>query len=135
MNLLLSEAEKLVQDLSSFNDSSVEMILFPPALFIKEVIGCKNELIQVGAQNFYPKDKGAYTGEISMTQLIDLGVTHVLIGHSERRAYFSENEAFLKSKVDAALENDLTEFPSFRVSELPSFQVFKFPKEGGREDR
>lgn len=108
MNLLLSEAKKLVQDLSSFNDSSVEMILFPPALFIKEVIGCKNDLIQVGAQNFYPKDKGAYTGEISMTQLRDLGVTYVLIGHSERRAYFSENEAFLKSKVDAALENDLT---------------------------
>lgn len=125
MNLLISEAKKLVQDLSDFKESSVEMILFPPALFIQEVIGCKNELIQVGAQNFYPKDKGAFTGEISMTQLKDMGVSHVLVGHSERRAYFFENEEFLKNKIDAAIENNLT--PVFCCGE--SLEIRELNKE------
>ena len=108
MNLLRSEAKKLVQDLSSFNDSSVEMILFPPALFLQEVREYKNKSIHIGAQNFYPKDKGAYTGEISMPQLKDMGVSYVLVGHSERRAYFFENEEFLKNKINASLEYNLT---------------------------
>jgi triosephosphate isomerase len=108
MNLLRSEAKKLVQDLSSFNDSSVEMILFPPALFLQEVREYKNESIHIGAQNFYPKDKGAYTGEISIPQLKDMGVSYVLVGHSERRAYFFENEEFLKNKINASLEYNLT---------------------------
>ena len=108
MNLLRSEAKKLVQDLSSFNDSSVEMILFPPALFLQEVSEYKNESIHIGAQNFYPKDKGAYTGEISISQLKDMGVSYVLVGHSERRAYFFENEEFLKNKINASLEYNLT---------------------------
>jgi len=108
MNLLRSEAKKLVQDLSNFNDSSVEMILFPPALFLQEVREYKNESIHIGAQNFYPKDKGAYTGEISIPQLKDMGVSYVLVGHSERRAYFFENEEFLKNKINASLEYNLT---------------------------
>ena len=63
--------------------------------------------MNVGLQNFYPAEKGAFTGEISVSQVKNIGATHVLVGHSERRAIFNENESFLKEKVDAALLHGL----------------------------
>ena len=101
MNLVSSEAKMLLSELNKFQDNEVVKIVFPPSIFIHEAL--TNNNLKVGAQNFYPKEKGAYTGEVSMTQLKDIGVSYVLVGHSERRMYFSENEAFLKEKVNAAL--------------------------------
>ena len=59
--------------------------------------------VMVGAQNFYPEKSGAYTGEISAIMLREIGVTHVIVGHSERRAYFSEANDFINKKVIAAI--------------------------------
>ena len=103
MNLVSSEAKKLVSEIKKFEDKNVEMIVFPSSVFLQETLSESDGQLKVGAQNFYPKDKGAFTGEISMSQLKDLGVSSVLVGHSERRMYFSEDSAFLKQKVDAAL--------------------------------
>jgi triosephosphate isomerase len=61
--------------------------------------------IKLGAQNFYPAENGAYTGEISTTHLLDAQVDAVLIGHSERRMYFHESNHFLKQKVDSAIQH------------------------------
>jgi triosephosphate isomerase len=63
--------------------------------------------ISLGIQNFHPKEKGAFTGEISVKQAKEIGASYALIGHSERRMYFSESNAFLKEKVDAALQYGL----------------------------
>jgi len=108
MNLLTDDANQLISLLKDNKNEDVELIVFPSYIFLPSVIKSKGDKLMVGAQNFYPKDKGAFTGEISVSQLSDIGVTHVLIGHSERRAYFGEDESFLKQKVDVALENTLT---------------------------
>ncbi len=106
MNLTSEEAILLFDQVSEkiSNQKSVDVMVFPPSIFISELAKKSNSSIQIGIQNFYPKDKGAYTGEISISQVKNIGATHVLIGHSERRAYFNETELFLKEKVDIALE-------------------------------
>lgn len=63
--------------------------------------------IQLGAQNLYHEPKGAFTGEVSPGMLTACGVSHVIIGHSERREYFQENDVLVNLKVKAALENGL----------------------------
>jgi triosephosphate isomerase len=65
--------------------------------------GVKN--IALGAQNCHPKPNGAFTGEISLAMLSEVGVEFVLVGHSERREYFQESNSFLKEKVDAILSS------------------------------
>jgi triosephosphate isomerase len=82
------------------------VIIFPPAIFIP-TIAKLNLDIQIGAQNFYPEAKGAFTGEISISQLKETGISYVLIGHSERRTILKEDNNFLKAKVNAALEQNL----------------------------
>ncbi len=63
--------------------------------------------ILLGAQNMHHADEGAYTGEVSAAMLKDLGVSHVIVGHSERRQYFNESDSFLNLKVKAAVEAGL----------------------------
>ena len=102
MNLSENEAIQLAKDVSEIKVSNAEIIIFPPAIFIPSItkLGLN---IKVGAQNFYPKDKGAFTGEISINQLKDAGISYVLVGHSERRTILKEDNDFLKEKVDSAL--------------------------------
>ena len=64
--------------------------------------------IQVAAQNMHQKESGAYTGEISADMLKSIGVTNVIIGHSERRAYFNETDELLAQKVTTALQHQMT---------------------------
>ena len=64
--------------------------------------------ISLGAQNMYPASQGAFTGEVSPEMLIDLGVSHVIIGHSERREILGERDQFIQAKVQKALEVELT---------------------------
>ena len=71
---------------------------------VQEVEG---SIIEVAAQNMHQAKKGAFTGEISAEMLSDVGVQSVILGHSERRTYFGEDDAILTDKVSAALENDL----------------------------
>ena len=105
MNLLSEEANTLFDKISDQLSGSDEplVLVFPPSIFLRELSKKSNKTVAIGAQNFYPKEKGAFTGEISVTQVQDCGATHVLIGHSERRAYFQETESFLKEKVESAL--------------------------------
>jgi triosephosphate isomerase len=63
--------------------------------------------MQTGAQNCYSEVSGAFTGEVSARMLASAGVDHVIIGHSERREYFKEDNAMLARKTDRALENNL----------------------------
>ena len=61
----------------------------------------------VGAQNLYPSNEGAFTGEISPTFIARVGASHVILGHSERRTLFKEEDAFIDLKVKSALEHGL----------------------------
>ena len=105
MNLVSEEANALFDEISSNLSGSDEplVLVFPPSIFLRELSKKSSKTVAIGAQNFYPKEKGAFTGEISVTQVQDCGATHVLIGHSERRAYFQETDSFLKEKVESAL--------------------------------
>ena len=68
----------------------------------------KGTNIQIGAENMYFEEKGAYTGEISPNMLVDAGVKYVIIGHSERREYFAETDETVNKKVLKAFEHGLT---------------------------
>jgi len=87
---------------------SAEVALFPPLTCLADVVeAVASSDITVGAQNFYPEDKGAYTGEIGAPMLLDIGATQVLVGHSERRHVMGEDDAFVNRKVLAALKHDI----------------------------
>jgi triosephosphate isomerase (TIM) len=73
---------------------------------IKKLI--KNTNIKLGAQNMHFEEKGAYTGEISPLMLKDIGCDYVIVGHSDRREYFKEDDSFINKKVIAALNHSLT---------------------------
>lgn len=104
MNLSGEEASALFSEVEAKNfELPCELIVFPPALYVQNLL-LDGPITDVGVQNFYPKDKGAFTGEISVSQAISVGAKYCLIGHSERRMYFSESNEFLKEKVDAAIE-------------------------------
>jgi len=112
MNLLLDEAEKLnksIDDAVNQNSFGCEVYNFVPSIYLKSIVD-NSKNIHIGAQNGHPEKVGAFTGEISMNQLSAIGSKAVLIGHSERRQLFNESEAFLKEKVNAAIEEDIKVF-------------------------
>lgn len=107
MNLSKSEALALYQSVNEKNPGNdVQLIVFPPSIYLDNLKSL-DKPVPVGVQNFHPSEKGAFTGENSITQVKDLGADYVLIGHSERRMYFGEDSAFLKEKVDSALQHDV----------------------------
>ncbi len=110
MNMTPSEAVKLVETLKPLVKSDdVDVVYCVPAIDIVPVVAaCKGTNVEVGAENMYFEEKGAYTGEISAAMLKDAGVKYVIIGHSERRDYFKEDDALLNKKVKKAIEAGLT---------------------------
>ena len=110
MNMTPSEAVKLVEELKPLvvNDE-VDVVFCVPAIdIIPAMEAAKGTNIQIGAENMYFEEKGAYTGEISPNMLVDAGVKYVIIGHSERREYFAETDETVNKKVLRAFEHGLT---------------------------
>jgi triosephosphate isomerase len=88
--------------------TEVDVVVAPPFTAIAAVAHeLDGKRVGVAAQNFYPKDSGAYTGEVSAPMLLESGATWVIIGHSERRQYFGETDATVADKVAAALAKGL----------------------------
>lgn len=106
MNKLVGEAVNLVEGLKPLvrDVANVDIVVCPtfPALY---AVGqaLKGSNVQLGGQNCYLKEKGAFTGEVSPQMLQDVGCTWVIIGHSERREYFKESDEFLNQKLKFAL--------------------------------
>ena len=110
MNKTPSEAKALVELLAPLvKNDDVDVVYCVPAIDIVPVVeAVKGANVAVGAENMYVEESGAYTGEIAPAMLVDAGVKYVIIGHSERREYFKEDDAFLNKKVLKALEHGLT---------------------------
>jgi len=106
MNLSAKEAMDLIKGISQQEiPSDVKVMVFPSALYTG-LAATFAEGIEIGVQNFSENDNGAYTGEISIAQTKSVGATIGLIGHSERRAYYKEDHATLKAKVDKAISEN-----------------------------
>ena len=113
MNKIRSEADATTKTLAqAIHGGSVPpdrtIMVFPSYLSLPVVVqnlkGCPKTFI--GAQNFYPEESGAFTGEVSLPMLADAGVNWVLTGHSERRHILMESDAFIAEKTKYALEHD-----------------------------
>ena len=95
----------------------VDVVVCPPFTAIASIAEeLRGSAVQVGAQNVNPKDSGAYTGEISVSMLIDVGAKWVILGHSERRAMFGETDTLVAEKTRVALDAGLR--PIVCVGEL-----------------
>ena len=112
MNKSFFEAEELIADiadaLENMELTNTEVVICPPSVYLEMATDIAEESnIKVGAQNVNDNDSGAFTGEISAFMLQSMEVGYCIIGHSERRKYFSEDSAFLKRKVDAMLDHEI----------------------------
>ena len=110
MNMTPSEAVALIETLKPLvKNDEVDVLLCVPAIdIIPAMEAAKGSNIQIGAENMYFEEKGAYTGEISPNMLVDAGVKYVIIGHSERREYFAETNETVNKKVLKAFEHGIT---------------------------
>ena len=110
MNMTPNEAVKLIDTLKPLVKSDdVDVVFCVPAIdIIPAVEAVKGTNIEIGAENMYFEDKGAYTGEIAPDMLVEAGVKYVIIGHSERREYFAETNETVNKKVLKAFEKGLT---------------------------
>lgn len=109
MNKTPSEAVALVNELKPLvANEEVDVVFCVPAI---DIIPCleaaKGSNIEIGAENMYYEESGAYTGEIAPNMLTDVGVKYVIIGHSERREYFAETDETVNKKVLKAFEHGL----------------------------
>jgi len=94
-----------------------KIVVCPPFIHIGSLAQLikLNSAVSIGAQNCHQADAGAYTGEISASMLKSSGTTYVIIGHSERRAFFAEDDLLLAKKLETALKNEL--IPIFCIGE------------------
>ncbi len=118
MNKTSADAAALVRELTAAagQRTDVEVVVCPPFTAMEGVSRLLDgSNVRLGAQNLHPEKNGAFTGEISADMLRALFVSHVILGHSERRTLFGEQDAFINQKVLAALKNQLR--PIFCVGE------------------
>lgn len=112
MNKQFQDAEDLmfeiVDELTEKGSGDTEVIVCPPAVYLEmsSDIAAENGFM-VGAQNLSQWESGAYTGDISAEMLHSMGITHCILGHSERRIYFGETDKIIAAKVDQALKNGM----------------------------
>lgn len=111
MNKTASEAAAFVRDLAKRVpvSPSAEFVVAPPFTALESVRAAlgPSSPIRLGAQNLFWEEQGAYTGEISAPMLKDLGCSYVILGHSERRTLFGEQDEGIQKKLRAALRHDL----------------------------
>lgn len=110
MNKTASDGVTLTKDIVAEigRETSVDVVICPPFTALESVgRTLEGQAVKLGAQNVHHEKSGAYTGEISAEMLRSLYVTHVILGHSERRTYFGETDAFINKKVVTSLASQL----------------------------
>lgn len=109
MNKTCTETREFFESLlPKIEGLSRNVVVGVPFTSLQEAVKLtKGSIVKIAAQNMNPNEKGAYTGEVSPLMLKDLGVEYVILGHSERRAYYHETNEFINEKVKSALKHDL----------------------------
>lgn len=110
MNKLIGEAVETVETLKPLvaGVDNVDIVVCPVFTALSAAsLAARGSNVAVGAQDAYSKESGAYTGEVSPQMLMDAGCTWTILGHSERRQYFAESDAFLNEKLHFAIESGL----------------------------
>ena len=111
MNLDKSSSEHLVKEIleSTQEKKDIQIVLSPPFIYLEQVVkDCVSRPdVLIAAQNCSAYDNGAFTGEVSTNMLKSIGVDYVIIGHSERRQFFSESNDMLMNKISLSLSNNL----------------------------
>lgn len=113
LNGSLALAETMQKNLSGHLSGQIEVVICPPYPYL---FALQSSSWALGAQNLALEPKGAYTGEVSASMLVDMGCKYVIIGHSERRAYQDETNEIVGAKVLRALDAGLT--PIICIGEL-----------------
>lgn len=110
MNKTPSETVTLINQLKPLvANEEADVVFCVPAISLTTALeAAKDSNINIGAQNLYFEESGAFTGEIAPAMLTDIGVKYVIIGHSERREYFAETDATVNKKVLKAFEHNIT---------------------------
>ena len=111
MNMDLSQTVELISGIKNalnFNEINANVIVCPPFTSLETAVELtKDTPIEVGAQNMFYEDGGAFTGEISAKMLKSVGCKYVILGHSERRSIFGESNEWINKKITKALSEDL----------------------------
>lgn len=110
MNTTAAEAEALVRAIREgvADDCPVDVLVAPPFPYLPVVAtNASGSAVKVGAQNCWYEPPGAYTGEVAVEMLLDVGCSHVILGHSERRHVLGETDELINRKVLSALEKGL----------------------------
>jgi len=112
MNLTHMQAIQFIQDIAyEFkNKNNIDVCICPPFTSlrsVKNIIDADRLSFKIGAQNMHWEESGAFTGEISPLMLVTLGMDYVIIGHSERREYFSETNDIVNKKIKSAFKHNL----------------------------
>ena len=106
----------------------VETVICAPSIMLRDLVKREDEHLRIGAQNMSQYEEGAYTGEVSAKMLTSYGVEYVVVGHSERRDYFHEDDAIINAKTKQALQHNLTPIvcvgESLETRELNQTNVF-----------
>lgn len=109
MNLTKTQTVEFINEVKeSCNVSDTLVVFFVPSINIetaKALVDGTN--IKIGCQNMHQEESGAFTGEISANMIKDIGLEHILVGHSERRQYFNETDEIVNQKINLALKNKL----------------------------
>ncbi len=114
MNLLtIAERDRYLEsferELKNFPENKAKIILCPPFVHLEKFSEkFKMENVSIGAQNIFWEERGSFTGEISSLMVKNIGCKYVILGHSERRKYFSESGEIINAKIKAALQDNLT---------------------------
>ena len=106
MNYCVNKAEAFVDEIKdTINTNEIDVVICPNFMALDRISDLLDGTnIKLGAQNVYPEEKGAYTGETSVKMLAAIGVDYCIVGHSERRQYFNETDEFVNKKAKKLLE-------------------------------
>ncbi|MHC4735712.1 MAG: triose-phosphate isomerase [Planctomycetota bacterium] len=120
----VSLAESIASGTSEIAGQSISVAVFPPFIYLPSVFKALNTSnIAVGAQDLYFEQNGAFTGEISVSMLKDIGCTYALCGHSERRHVIGETDELINKKVAAAISGLLDERKASQTNEVVTRQI------------